>query len=288
MYNERMFKKVVVLVIFGVFLLQSAFSQLKNEMIRVESGSFLMGSPEGEAGSNPVNEAPQHRASVSAFMIAKYPVTQAEYQEVIGTNPSINKGPLTMPVDNVSWNMAVDYCNKRSVKEGLTPVYTINGNNVTWDRGANGYRLPTEAEWEYACRAGTTTPFSSGESMDDTGWHRDNSVVVLESGARNRSSYPVGEKKANAWGIHDMHGNVLEWCWDYFAPYTAEARVDSSGPDKPLQGNTWRVYRGGCFDYVSAWCRSAYRFRQHQNFRMFYNGFRIARNAENTARSSAQ
>ena len=275
-----MFKKAVILLIFGSFLLQSAFSQVQNSMINVQGGTFMMGSPEGEIGANPANETPVHSVTVNTFMIGKYPVTQRVYEDVMGVNPSINKGSPDMPVDNVSWNMAVDYCNKRSVKEGLTPVYTINGNNVTWDRGANGYRLPTEAEWEFACRAGTKTPFYSGASMDDSGWHRDNSFVVLENGARNRSTYPVGQKQGNAFGIFDMHGNVLEWCWDYFSPYTAEAKSNPIGPDKPMPGNTWRVYRGGCFDFTPTQCRSAYRFRQHQNFKMFYIGFRAARNAQ--------
>jgi len=280
MYNGNMFKKAVILIIFGVFLLHFAYSQVKNELVLVQGGTFVMGSPEGEMGANPANESPVHTVTVKSFMIAKFPVTQAEYLDVVGSNPSINKGSLDMPVDNVSWNLAVDYCNKRSVKEGLTPVYTIEGNNVTWNKSANGYRLPTESEWEYACRAGTKSPFSSGDSMDDAGWYRDNSFIVLENGARNRSTYPVGQKKVNAFGIYDMHGNVLEWCWDYFAPYTAEAKNDPAGPDKPMPGNTWRVYRGGCFDFIASQCRSGYRFRQHQNFRMFYMGFRIARNAQ--------
>ena len=275
-----MFKKFAIFIIFGSILLHSAFSQAQNSMINIQGGSFQIGSPEGEIGANPANETPVHMVTVKPFMIGKFPVTQTEYLDVMGVNPSINKGSMDMPVDNVSWNMAVDYCNKRSIKEGLTPVYTINGNTVTWDRSANGYRLPTESEWEYACRAGTKTPFYSGESMDDSGWHRDNSFVILESGARNRSTYPVGQKKANAWGVFDMHGNVLEWCWDYFSPYTAEAKVDPIGPDKPMPGNTWRVYRGGCFDFTPTQCRSAYRFRQHQNFKMFYIGFRVARNAQ--------
>jgi formylglycine-generating enzyme len=265
---KKAFFKIILLLIIGCFTLQGAFSQVKNEMIRINGGTFLMGSPETEKGRNFTDEGPQHKVTVSSFYIAKYPVTQPEYEEIMGENPSHHIGQEN-PVEKVTWLNAVDYCNKRSVKEGLTPVYTINGNNVTWNRGANGYRLPTEAEWEYACRAGTQTPFYTGDKMEDAGWYRGNTrdMTTLQ-----RSPFPVGQKKPNAFGLYDMHGNVLEWCWDFFAPYTAETQVDPTGP---ATGDR-RVYRGGCWDFEELNCRSAYRFRQHVNFRFFYNGFRVA------------
>lgn len=259
------------LVFFGIASVQFAYSQVENSMVLIQGGSFLMGSPEDEPGRNPTDEGPQHKVTVNSFYMAKYQVTQAEYEAIMGVNPSQNKGP-NHPVERVSWNDAVAYCNRRSIAEGLTPVYIIDGNNVTWNREANGYRLPTESEWEYACRAGTQTPFYSGTAMEDAGWFRDNTrdMVTL-----NRSTFPVGQKQPNAWGLYDMHGNVLEWCWDFFAPYTASEKVNPTGPAT----GTHRVFRGGCFDYQSSWCRSAYRFRQHQRFTFFYNGFRVAKNA---------
>jgi len=274
MYNAYMKKIFFIgfLLIFGFTPLQTVFSQASNSMILIRGGSFLMGSPEDEPGRNMTDEGPVHKVNISSFYMAKYPVTQAEYELIMGANPSQNKGE-NHPVERVSWNMAVEYCNKRSIAEGLTPVYSIDGNNVIWDRKANGYRLPTESEWEYACRAGTQTPFYSGASMDDAGWHRDN---TRDSVTLNRSTFPVGQKQPNSWGLYDMHGNVLEWCWDFFAPYTASEKTDPIGP----AAGSWRVYRGGCFDYQPLWCRSAYRFRQHQRFTFFYNGFRVARNAE--------
>ncbi|MCL2442024.1 MAG: formylglycine-generating enzyme family protein [Treponema sp.] len=273
-------KKIRVLSICIIFTLfvQSVHSQVRNEMIMIQGGTFTMGSPEGEPGKHMDHEGPQHQVTLSSFYIAKFPVTQAEYLEIMGVNPSYYSGP-DFPVEQVTWNNAVDYCNRRSIAEGLTPVYTIDGNNVTWNRNANGYRLPTESEWEYACRAGTQTPFNIGNSMDDAGWHRDNALHPVT----RRSTFPVGQKRPNAWGLYDMHGNVLEWCWDWFAPYTPEPKVNPTGPATSYRTAPYtnrRVYRGGCWDFPSTQCRSAYRFGQHQNFRFFYNGFRVARNAQ--------
>jgi len=266
--------KILFLLVLGALLLQPAFSQVQNTMVRIQGGTFLMGSPENEPGRHMTDESPQHRVTVSSFLISRYPITQAEYLEIMGVNPSQHRGLLNHPVEQVSWFMAIDYCNRRSIAEGLTPVYTVEGTNVTWNRSANGYRLPTEAEWEYACRAGTTTPFNIGDNADDAGWHRGNSYIIVNN-SRQRATYPVGEKRPNAWGLYDMHGNVLEWCWDWMANYTAEPKVDPIGPDT----GTRRVYRGGSFDFVPEWCRSAYRFGNRPTFRMFYTGFRVVRNA---------
>jgi len=266
-------KKILLFLVIYIFIVQSVYSQVQNPMIRIQGGTFLMGSPENEPGRNWTDEGPQHQVTVSSFYIAKFPVTQAEYQNIMGSNPSHHRG-LDLPVEQVSWMDAVNYCNRRSIAEGLTPVYTINGNNVTWNRQANGYRLLTEAEWEYACRAGTQTPFYSGTTMDDAGWYQGNTLVFID-GIRHRSTFPVGQKIPNAWGLHDMHGNVLEWCWDWMAPYTPEPKTNPAGPATGAR----RIYRGGSFDFLDSWCRSAYRFGQHQNFRMFWVGFRVGRNA---------
>jgi len=231
-------------------------------MVFIEGGTFLMGSPANEPG-RANNEGPQHQVTLSSFYMEKFPVTQAAYQEINGTNPSSFKGP-NLPVEQVSWFDAIDYCNKRSVKEGLTPAYAVTGNSVRWNREADGYRLPTEAEWEYACRAGTRTPFYSGASVSDAGWHSGN------SGARTR---PVGEKIPNAWGLYDMHGNVLEWCWDWLGDYTSQAQIDPAGPAAGAN----RVYRGGCWRFEAHQARSAYRFGNHPNLRTFLAGFRVVR-----------
>jgi len=272
---KSVYFKFFTVLLFGMIVVCFASAQqVKNEMIQIQGGTFMMGSPENEPGRHITDEGPQHQVTVKSYMISKFPITQGEYEAIMGTNPSQNKG-VDNPADSVTWNNAVDYCNRRSIAEGLTPVYTINGNNVTWNRDANGYRLPTEAEWEYACRAGTTTPFYTGATMDDAGWYQGNSVTIVE-GYRSRHTFPVGQKKPNAWGLYDMHGNVLEWCYDWMSAYTPEPKVDPIGPATGPR----RIYRGGCFDLQASLCRSAYRFGQHQNFRMFYIGFRVARNAD--------
>jgi len=231
-----------------------------DRMVHISGGTFLMGSPENEYGRSD-NEGPQHQVTVSSFYIGKYPVTQAEYQEIMGSNPCSFSGQ-NLPAEQVSWFDALDYYNKRSLKEGLSPVYTISGNNVRWNREANGYRLPTEAEWEYACRAGTQTPFYSGTSVSDAGWHSGN------SGGRTR---PVGEKQPNAWGLYDMHGNVLEWCWDLLGNYASGSQSDPQGANSENR----RVYRGGCWRFESYQARSAYRFGNQPSLRINFVGFRV-------------
>jgi len=234
-----------------------------DDMVFINGGTFAMGSPANEYGRS-VNEGPQHQVTVSSFYMAKYQVTQADYLEIMGINPSTFKGD-NLPVEQVSWYDAVNYCNKRSLKEGLTPAYTVNGSSVSWNREANGYRLPTEAEWEYACRAGTVTPFYSGTTVADAGWY---------SGNSKGRTQPVGEKTPNAWGLYDMHGNVLEWCWDWLGSYTSAAQTDPIG----VTSGTGRVYRGGSWHFESYQNRSAYRFGNHPFLKTFFLGFRVACN----------
>lgn len=137
-------------------------NNISENFVLILGGTFQMGSPEDEAWRS--QDETQHTVTVSDFYMSIYELTQAEYQEIMGDNPSSFSGD-DLPVENISWLDAVHYCNARSEKEGLTPVYSIDGQSVTWDRSANGYRLPTEAEWEYACRAGTTTPFNTETSI---------------------------------------------------------------------------------------------------------------------------
>ena len=223
-----------------------------------------MGSPASEA--NRYNdEGPQHSVTVSSFYMGKYPVTQKEYQAVMGSNPSRFNGD-NLPVEQVTWFDAVNYCNRLSQKEGLTPAYTINGENVTWNSNASGYRLPTEAEWEYACRAGTTTAYNTGANIsDNTGWYDTNS---------GDKTHPVGQKAANAWGLYDMHGNVNEWCWDWFGAYSTGAQTDPKG----ASSGSGRVIRGGGWIDNAKFLRSADRLNAAPSNRRGSIGFRLVRN----------
>ncbi|MDR0476177.1 MAG: formylglycine-generating enzyme family protein [Treponema sp.] len=239
----------------------AAYGQ-QNNMALIRGGIFTMGSPVNELGRSG-NEGPEHQVTVGSFFMGRYPVTQAEYQEVTGRNPSAFKGS-NLPVEQVSWFDAVEYCNKLSIRDGFIPAYIIDGSDVSWNLDANGYRLPTEAEWEYACRAGTQTPFYSGISADEAGWHFGNSTG---------KTHPVGEKQPNPWGLYDMHGNVLEWCWDWFGNYAEEAQTNPQGASSGAN----RVYRGGCWSFTALQTRSAYRFGNKPGIRTYLVGFRVAR-----------
>jgi formylglycine-generating enzyme required for sulfatase activity len=256
-------------------------NELQPKMVFINGGTFLMGSAETEPGRGS-NEGPQRWITVKSFYIGKYEVTQEEYEEVTGTNPSHFRGE-NLPVENVSWYDAIEYCNALSLREGLAPAYTIDKNLdlyhgqwwVIWRSDADGYRLPTEAEWEYACRAGTATPWYSGDSVDDAGWYRINS---------KSQSHSVGELVPNAWGLYDMHGNVWEMCWDRHRSYSFVPRYSDPMEEEMyelgrIQGNI-RVSRGGCWDCLPRSLRSAAR-RWHSVFgKDRYMGFRIARNAD--------
>jgi len=235
------------------------------EMARINGGSFRMGSSVYETGRSS-NEGTQRQVTISGFYMGKYEVTQKEYLEVMGVNPSSFKGD-DLPVEQVSWFDAIEYCNKRSQREGLTPAYTVNGTTVTWNRNADGYRLPTEAEWEYACRAGTTSPYNTGTYVSDsTGWYSANS---------SNRTHPVGQKAANAWGLQDMHGNVAEWCWDWYGNYASGTQTDPQG----ATSGSNRVSRGGDWRSTASSVRSAYRHNVSPSNKSNTQGFRIVRNA---------
>ncbi len=249
-------------------------AKLPKDMILVEGGSFQMGSNDGESDEKPV-----HQVTVSSFFIGKYEVTQKEWQEVMGSNPSYFKGD-NFPVDEVSWYDALVYCNKRSVKEGLTPCYSISGssdpnrwgsvptsdnstwNSVTCNWSANGYRLPTEAEWEYTARGGNKSKgykYSGSNDPGSVAWYADN------SGSKTHS---VGGKQANELGIYDMSGNVWEWCWDWHDS-SYYSKSESRDPRGSGSGS-YRSLRGGSWDYYSNFCRVSYRNYGSPHYRYYY------------------
>ncbi|MEV6719871.1 SUMF1/EgtB/PvdO family nonheme iron enzyme [Streptomyces xanthochromogenes] len=185
------------------------------------------------------------------YRLAEFPVTQAGYVEVTGGRPSTARG-ARLPVEGVSWLDAVRYCNALSLREGLTPAYReVEGEGVEWDDASDGYRLPSEGEWEHACRAGTTQ--ARYGPLDEIAWHRGNS---------DERPHEVGGRRPNAWGLHDMLGNVWEWCWDVY--------------DAEVYGS-YRVLRGGGWFDESWSCRASVRRRSHPTFRIDDVGFRVAR-----------
>jgi type 1 glutamine amidotransferase len=212
------------------------------ELKRIEPGSFMMGSETGFDDEKPVRSV----AITKAFLLARCPVTQSQWARIMGTSPSNLRGP-ERPVEMVSWNEACEFCRRLSEREGIQ------------------YRLPTEAEWEYACRAGSATQYFWGDDVDPD-----------YACADQPMSQDVGSKKSNAWGLHDMAGGVWEWCHDWLAPYPGGDASDPKGPD----AGTRRVHRGG--GWINDWplCTSAVRDGYGPDNRNYHIGFRVAADAD--------
>ena len=229
-------------------------------LVFIPPGTFRMGSPENEVGraDNPSNEGPQSAVRISrGFWMGKYEVTQKDYMAVMGSNPSRFKGDANRPVETVSWVNATNYCAKLTLREraaGLIPEGTQ-------------YRLPTEAEWEYSCRAWTSTRFSFGDDPDylqlgDYAWTAENS---------KGTTHPVGQKLPNPWGLYDIHGNVFEWCQDRYSEFSGDSAIDPQGP---ATGST-RVIRDGSWYFEVRFSRSAQRYFQPLTHTAERLGFRI-------------
>ena len=259
--------------------------------VLIKGGSFAMGSPEDEPWRSA--DETRHTVTVSDFYMSPYEVRQSEYVAVTGNNPSNFSGD-DLPMENVSWLDAIAFCNALSEKENLTSVYKINGETVTWDRSANGYRLPTEAEWEYACRAGTTTPFNTETSIspEESNYYGHYPYEIEENyfsqgnlstkpGEYRQTTVAVDSFSPNAWGLYNMHGNVSEWVWDYYGAYDASKNADPTGPET----GTRRVYRGGGWNDFAKNMRSAYRATLPEDKGSFNLGIRLVRNAVNGAGS---
>ena len=245
---------------------ETATPAVASEMVLLKGGSFQMGDPDEI-------DAPVHEVSLNPFSIDTHLITQALYERLMNSNPSRWKIDGN-PVEQVRWSDAVRFCNKRSEAEGLQPCYNLE----TWscDFEANGYRLPTEAEWEYACRAGTTTPYffgSTAAKLGDYAWFERNS---------DGHPQPVGRKKPNPWGLHDICGNVWEWCNDFYQVDYYE-KSPKSDPKGPAEGET-KVVRGGAWRFSDDSCRSGYRYNESPGyadvcFGYDIYGFRCVRNA---------
>jgi formylglycine-generating enzyme required for sulfatase activity len=254
---------------------------ISTNLVRIEGGTFTMGSPSNEQRRNN-DEGPQHQVTLSSFYMGKYEVTQAEYEAIMGKNPSKFKGS-NLPVELITWYDAIEYCNKLSEKEGLTPAYSGCRENTTCDWNANGYRLPTEAEWEYACRAGTTTPFNTGDNITADQANCNGKYTypsnVNDNGLYRETTMPIGSFAPNSWGLYDMHGNVWEWCWDkYYGAYSSSPQTN---PHEDGYGGVLRlerVLRGGGWTTEGWNIRSAKRSNWIQYGMGDSVGFRIVRN----------
>ncbi len=243
-------------------------SALRPEMRRLPTGKFLMGSSEAEEGRF-ANEK-QHEVEIkTGFAISVTEVTQEQYEAVMGENPSEFKGDGMRPVENVSWLDAVKYCNRLSEREGLPACYQFADDEVKWPEGlrCRGYRLPTEAEWEYAARADGGEVYSGSARVEEVAWYGGNS---------EETTHPVGGKRGNAWGLYDFSGNVWEWVWDSYSGDTDNfSSVDPLGPPRGL----YRVYRGGSWVREAQGARVAYRIFDDPNARNTYRGFRLSKSS---------
>jgi formylglycine-generating enzyme required for sulfatase activity len=235
------------------------------KLVLIPAGEFLMGSPDSDEEALD-RERPQHRVRITrAFYLGIYPVTQAQYREVTGSDPSDFVAGDNTAAEPVTWHDAIAFCNKLSEREGLRLYYNTAG----LLSGEEGYRLPTEAEWEYACRARTTTRYSFGddeEFLRDFGWYAGSWVPGVPD---------VGEKCPNTWGLYDMHGNVSEWCWDWYEDdyYQESPETDPLGPSQASE----RVVRGGASLWGPSAARSASRGGIAPHKRNKAVGFRVAR-----------
>lgn len=236
------------------------------EMVLIPGGTFAMGDKDEP-------DAPAHEVTVSPFYMDKCLVTQAQYQKAMGDNPSRWKAE-TNPVESVRWSDAVKFCNARSKLEGLEPCYNLETWECNFD--ANGYRLPTEAEWECACRAGAKTAYFFGDSpsqLADYAWFETNS---------GGHPQPVGQKKPNAWGLYDICGNLWQWCNDFYGvEYYAQS--PEKDPRGPKEGDT-KVVRGGAWKFSGDNCRCGYRYNENPGyvdvcFGYDIYGFRCVRSA---------
>jgi formylglycine-generating enzyme required for sulfatase activity len=260
------------------------------QMIYVPGGTFTMGRTTGSGFSH---ELPTHTVTLNSFYIGKFEVTQAEYSQYMQPGSSWTSGyglGDNYPAYYVSWYAILKYCNLRSIAEGLTPCYTINGstnpanwgavptdNNDAWDAAicdwnANGYRLPTEAEWEYAARGATNNPdylYSGSDDINAVAWYDGNNSTY--------GSKPVGTKSPNGIGTNEMSGNVYEWCWDWYSS-SYYSNSPQNNPTGPASGS-YRVRRGGCWYSGATLCRVALRFYYRPDYSYDVIGFRLCRSA---------
>lgn len=245
-----------------------------SDFVMIEGGTFKMGSKASDRAAD-VDEQKEHEVKLNSFMISKFEVTVWEWKEFIKANKmKMPEKPKwgwqdNYPINGITWNEAIAYCNWLSKKEKLQPVYSKKGPNIVCNFKANGYRLPTEAEWEYAAKGGSLSKsfrYSGSDNLDDIAWYKGNS---------NDTPHTIGTKLPNELGIYDMSGNVWEWCWDWYNKdfYKLEKNDNPRGPE---MGNR-RSVRGGSWDSQPNYARPANRISTEPNKTHEFYGFRIAK-----------
>ncbi len=272
-----------------MFVIFSVLPAMADDLVLIKGGEFTMGSPESEPWR--VNDETQHEVSVSDFYISKFEVTQKEFFDVMNNNPSNFEGD-DLPVENISWLDAIKFCNRKSELENLVPVYKINGSTVEWDLSADGYRLPTEAEWEYACRAGTKTPFNTESSIsaEEANYYGhypyeiennyfNQKRLKTKPGRYRGCTVEVNSFNPNKFGLYNMHGNVGEWVWDWYGSYKTSKENNPTGN----VNGTLKIYRGGGWNDFAKNMRSSYRAAMKQDGYSFNIGMRLARNASSSS-----
>ncbi|OHD37004.1 MAG: hypothetical protein A2015_10235 [Spirochaetes bacterium GWF1_31_7] len=268
---------LLIFILFFVITTNSYSTEISkvDQFILVDGGTFQMGDESSK----------KHSVTLDSFYISKYELTQKEWSDIMGYNPSVFKGDKN-PVDNIIFYEAIEFCNKKSLMDGLEEVYTIdkenkdqknlhNSDDLKWsiicNWNANGYRLPTEAEWEFAARGGNKTKnykFSGSDTINNVGWYIENS---------NKVTKPTGKKKPNELGLYDMSGNVWERCWDWYELFSGLPAINPKGPE----GGYSKVYRGGGAGYQKDFHATTVRgelpgIRKNQNM-----GMRLAKSKVN-------
>ena len=229
----------------------------------IPNGIFEMGDDEGE-----VKERPRHKVKLSyPLLVGETLVTQELYERVM-RHSNFKFVGATNPADTVSWSEAIDFCNRLSQLEGLKPAYEVTRKGLKWIRGSNGYRLPTEAEWEYFARAAIYSKYSGSNNLDVVGWYKENS---------EEKSHPVARKRPNAWGLYDVSGNLWEWCFDTYQETAYHERGVEPVVDPVIEGEGPKVIRGGSWSYEEEGLRIIYRSRLSAKFKTSRVGFRIVR-----------
>jgi formylglycine-generating enzyme required for sulfatase activity len=262
-------------------VMSSAVEQLKNvnvngvsfNMVYCPAGEFWMGTDDASLTADYWKRSkPKHKVKMNkGFWMGETQVTQELWKKVRGGNPSCFKGSTKLPIENVTWYDCLEFCNNLSKLEGLTPCFNLTngGKNVEWLRNANGYRLPTEAEWEYSAKAGTELIYSGSNRIDEVAWYEGNF---------SNKTHEVKGKKANAWGLYDMSGNVWEWCMDKWDENVYQSR--SNGIENPIlwdNSSCARVLRGGSCWNFAVFCRVADRSWDDADHRSSNWGLRLLR-----------